>query len=395
VPRSLDLLCDEVLNPADHPAAPEAATAAQVAARLADFLGEGAGALPFGAVAEPGDAEQTTVLGRPLGPGAESTGSAADPEATQAGTPVFDDSVGDGRGWAWAADRDQAPTQPREKPPDQSPPQPVDQPPDQPPGQPREQPRDQPRRDPQPRPWAAQRQPAPFTGMGAGALPPDWGPDEAPDAGLALLPATEAEGAGPGRSWLRLAVVVAAVLLLAVAVVVAFQLGRDAGDGSGSAGPGSRASQSSVVPVRAVSDFDPEADPPEENSADAPLAVDGDPATSWSTVTYRGRPDLGGLKGGVGLLLDLGDDVAVSQVRVTLVGRPYDLGLFAAPEGTTDPPSELGGLREVASASDAGPRVDLAAQDPVTTRFLVVWLTSLPPADGGYQGRVAEIVVRS
>ena len=31
----------------------------------------------------------------------------------------------------------------------------------------------------------------------------------------------------------------------------------------------------------------------------------------------------------------------------------------------------------------------------MTTRWLVVWLTSLPAVPGGFQGRVAEISVRS
>jgi hypothetical protein len=236
--------------------------------------------------------------------------------------------------------------------------------------------------------------PVAFTGMGAGGLPPDWGPDEESGPPLAPEPSPDAGGARPGRSWLRLAVAVGVLLLVAVAVVVAFQLGRGAGD-SGADGSGTQSPRERTVPVRAVSDFDPEADPPEENPEDASLATDGDPATSWSTVTYRGRPDLGGLKDGVGLLLDLGEDVPVSRVRATLVGRPYDVTLLAAPEGTSQAPTDVGGLREVASAAEAGPAVTLAPEDPVTTRWLVVWLTSLPAAEGGFQGRVAEIVVRS
>jgi hypothetical protein len=49
----------------------------------------------------------------------------------------------------------------------------------------------------------------------------------------------------------------------------------------------------------------------------------------------------------------------------------------------------------VASSTAAGTQVDLKARRTVHTRWLVVWLTSLPPAPGGYQGRVAEISVRS
>ena len=43
----------------------------------------------------------------------------------------------------------------------------------------------------------------------------------------------------------------------------------------------------------------------------------------------------------------------------------------------------------------ASGEVDLAGEEPVRTRYLVVWLTALPPAGGGYQGAVAELVVRS
>ena len=53
--------------------------------------------------------------------------------------------------------------------------------------------------------------------------------------------------------------------------------------------------------------FDPEGDGEPENDSDVPLAFDGDPSTAWSTLEYRGSPDFGNLKDGVGLLLDLGD----------------------------------------------------------------------------------------
>ncbi len=55
-----------------------------------------------------------------------------------------------------------------------------------------------------------------------------------------------------------------------------------------------------------VKDFDPFGDPPEENPDQAGNAIDGKQATAWTTLTYRGRPTLGGLKPGVGLVVDLG-----------------------------------------------------------------------------------------
>ena len=40
-------------------------------------------------------------------------------------------------------------------------------------------------------------------------------------------------------------------------------------------------------------------------------------------------------------------------------------------------------------------RTTLGMETKPTTRYLLVWLTELPPADGGYQGKIAEIAVRS
>ena len=52
--------------------------------------------------------------------------------------------------------------------------------------------------------------------------------------------------------------------------------------------------------------FDPFGDGEPENDDDVPLSFDGDPATAWSTLSYRGSPAFGNLKPGVGVLYDLG-----------------------------------------------------------------------------------------
>ena len=38
---------------------------------------------------------------------------------------------------------------------------------------------------------------------------------------------------------------------------------------------------------------------------------------------------------------------------------------------------------------------EVTLDDPVRTRYLVLWLTALPSVEGGFQGQVAEVVVRS
>ncbi|MGH3308333.1 MAG: hypothetical protein ACRDOX_11655, partial [Nocardioides sp.] len=42
----------------------------------------------------------------------------------------------------------------------------------------------------------------------------------------------------------------------------------------------------------------------------------------------------------------------------------------------------------------AGEQERLTLDEPGTGRYLVLWFTSLPEAEGGFRGEVAEVVVR-
>ena len=110
-------------------------------------------------------------------------------------------------------------------------------------------------------------------------------------------------------------------------------------------------------------------------------------------MTYYNNPKLGGLKPGVGLLLDLGKATTVTGVKVTLIGQPTSLELRAAPEDVTSAPTSADQLDVVASAPNAGLQADLKPDEPVTTRYLLVYLTKLPPAPGGFEGQIAEVSV--
>jgi hypothetical protein len=239
------------------------------------------------------------------------------------------------------------------------------------------------------------------TGAGNGRVPAVWGPDgdEPPaddDTGW-HTGSWESDGKRPGSTWLRLAALVAAIIVITVGVVFAFNLGRGSG-GAGTAGPTTGTSSSASTPahtplrIAGVTDFDPLGNPPQENPQLAPLAADGKPGTAWQTSTYF--DPFPKFKTGVGLLVDLGKPRTVGRVKVTLMGSPTSLQILAAP-GASAAPSGTDGLDTVATAKNAGTRVDLTLRKPVTTQWLVVWLTSLPTAPGGYQGRVAEISVSS
>jgi putative peptidoglycan lipid II flippase len=95
-------------------------------------------------------------------------------------------------------------------------------------------------------------------------------------------------------------------------------------------------------------------------------------------------------------VLDLGADQVVGSVQVRLVGAPTDLELYATPPGVNDPPAELSDTRRVTGVSADGTNALLRVDPAQRTRFLVVWLTKLPPVTGGgFRGEIAEVTVRS
>jgi serine/threonine protein kinase len=348
VPRALDTLCDRLLNASEHRGRTlESAT--EVADALSAWLGE---PVPGTAVTSPtalldGDLHGWDAASPDLDPaptGARAgNGSSADPEATQ----------------AWSPDEDTGETT---------------------------------RAVPRTR---APRNVTPPVPAPAREVPAHWGPDRPEDA------APPEAAPERGLPWLRLAAVLAALTLAVLAVVVAFDLGSTPlrAPGDDASGRSASPSPSPSHPIRAqVSSFDPDdrsGGPPEENPDLVPLATDGNPATAWTTETYTDGPPLAPYKRGVGLLLDLGREVEVGSVDVTLVGV-HDLTLFAAPEGSSAP-TDIEGLTRVARETGVQGRVRLpvATAEPVRTRWLVVWLTALPVSGSGYRGQVSEVVVRS
>ena len=207
----------------------------------------------------------------------------------------------------------------------------------------------------------------------------------------------------PGRSWLRLAAGIAAGLLLLVAVVVAYNLGRgktplgnDPRDEDPSTTPSPNASATTagpLVPVEGLSasDLDPQGEDGAENPERAPLAVDGDPTTGWSTSTYRQQLGPNGLKTGVGLVVDLGAVRDVGALDLTLVGSPTDVAVYV----TDEAPDDVGGLEPASTGTATEERLEVTLDEPASGRYVVVWLTSLPDAGDGFRGEVAEVAVEA
>ena len=300
--------------------------------------------------------------------------SASVEQATQAGLPIFDDETDD-VSWFTARSTPAPPPPPFEEPPER--PLFAPEPSD---GRPARQARPQVPGAPGSReywPWDTS------TGTGTGVTPVADEDDEQDDGDV------------PGRSWLRLAALLSVGLVLLVAIVVAFNLGRGRSP-LGAVPEEHHPSSSSPPPTSAAlitgltaDDFDPQGDPPEENPDLAPLAVDNDTGTAWRTMTYDQDMGPGGIKTGVGLTVDLGATHDVSTVDLTMVGAPTTVSIYVTPKAPTV-------VRDLNPAAQANvqTRQRLTLDKPASGRFVTIWMTSLPQIPGGFRGEIAEVAVR-
>jgi hypothetical protein len=216
----------------------------------------------------------------------------------------------------------------------------------------------------------------------------------------------EEEAERGGASRVMLTVVVVLVLVVIAATVWAVGLRKTSSPPAKSSGSHPSASHSATgagAPLTPVGDstFNIYGSPAgnTEDPATAALAIDGNPSTAWATDFYLNNPNMGGLKPGTGLLIDMGKEVKLSQVEVLFsangdtTAKIY-LGNSAAMSKTAlsnftlvSPPATATGDHKFPVASNA------------TGRYVLIWLTSLPPEQGSgnkdkYQGLIYNVAIR-
>ncbi|MFI7708113.1 protein kinase family protein [Nonomuraea sp. NPDC049480] len=199
-----------------------------------------------------------------------------------------------------------------------------------------------------------------------------------------------------GGSTLNRVLMTLVVLLVIAAVGVgAWTIGRSLGSPTEpqakSASP--KASTSASTPVQTIKPeeaqgFDPLGDK-DEKSDKAKLAIDGKPSTFWETEGYTSA-ELGNLKKGVGLLLDMGKSVQVSDVMATL----SDAGGATVELRVGDSP-DLDALKTVATEKNAAGKTTLKPDQAATGQYVLIWFTRLPAEAGEFHGTIYEVVVHS
>jgi len=216
-----------------------------------------------------------------------------------------------------------------------------------------------------------------------------------------------ADGPRPRGSWGgRILILLAILALLSVIGIAQFLVKGAINDDQGSDGDtgnspaprttGPPAATNQPAKIVGATDFDP---PPDGNGEEHPEDVkntyDGKKDTTWTTMSYKRRADLGGTKEGVGIIYDLGALTPVSQVTVDLVGDNTNLELMVPKADPAKSPSAVSGWKSVASAEGApeGPAA-LKPAAPTQTQYVLVWLTSLPKEGSGYRGEISEVTIQ-
>ncbi|GAA2833157.1 hypothetical protein [Kribbella solani] len=146
--------------------------------------------------------------------------------------------------------------------------------------------------------------------------------------------------------------------------------------------------------IASAKDFDPDGDK-SEHPKDVPNTYDGDPSTTWTTMSYS-RPNLGGLKPGVGIIYNLGAKTPISSVAVGLKGDGTSLQVLIPKGDTATSPDTIDGWTPVATKEDQPEgTVTLPVSASTETQYVLVWLTKLPKDDGGkYRGTISEVAIQ-
>jgi hypothetical protein len=158
--------------------------------------------------------------------------------------------------------------------------------------------------------------------------------------------------------------------------------------GAGSSGAAPAAGAPAAIVSAAI--YDPQGDGQAENDGDVPKSYDNDPSTSWSTLEYRNSPTFGNLKGGVGIMYDLGSAQNLAGVTLTTStpGIKVEVRTGDRPDGALD-------SYQVGASGTVDGTTDLNFGQPATSRFVLVWVTSLVDGGQGFTGSLSEVVVHS
>lgn len=195
--------------------------------------------------------------------------------------------------------------------------------------------------------------------------------------------------------------VLASLAFLGLVGMGAYAVGRDLGEipplddplaeSVVSPAPGRQAGSRIDLATARVDDFDP---PPAGDGAErkgsVPNALDDDASTTWETERYASAA-FGGIKPGVGLLVDLGKPTRVGRVELVTTGGGATFELRAADKLG----AQVQDYRVVATGRADQEALALTPPAGTTARWYLVWITGLRSTEDGFRAGITELRFRS
>jgi hypothetical protein len=177
-------------------------------------------------------------------------------------------------------------------------------------------------------------------------------------------------------------VVMVAALVVAIALVRTTDAGRRLFGGDGSA---TTAATPIALDTARLESFDPFGDQVEHEEL-LGFLHDGNDRTVWTTERYASST-FGGLKKGLGVIVDLGRTTSVSQLEVRGASTGWSAVVYVA-DGSPDALASWGNHVAQRSAVNGAATFTFA---PTRGRTVLLWITDLGDAS---QVRIGELVIR-
>jgi eukaryotic-like serine/threonine-protein kinase len=193
---------------------------------------------------------------------------------------------------------------------------------------------------------------------------------------------------------------IAGILLVLAATAAALIVAALTGGGghtvgNGGSGGGGGVPSGAPIHIESAMAFDPEGTGGEHDS-DAPNVVDGDPSTSWSTETYDAGPavkDSG--KSGVGLILDVARPTAARTMTIDTPHSGWTASIYGASAGppSSAPPAGWTTLAASSDINNTAQTIELSQES--TSRYYLIWITSLAGVPGSYSVEINSVKLTS
>ncbi|CAM5241106.1 protein kinase family protein [Streptomyces avidinii] len=146
--------------------------------------------------------------------------------------------------------------------------------------------------------------------------------------------------------------------------------------------------------IAGAQEYAPDGKP--QNAENVSNTYDGNPATYWRTKSFYDGPEVK-IKDGLGIVYDLGSEQEVNGASIALKfgGAHTTLTLYAT--DSKSPKGSVGSMTKIAGTTTSETALQLTAEKPVKTRYVLVWITAMPHAplddfsDPGYKQAITDV----